>query len=116
MKIKIAVCQLRIVNDKARNLDNASDMIKKASIEKPDIIILPEMFNCPYNPAYFEKFSETYPGVTSSFLSGLSQKYGTYIVGGSIPEKEDGLIYNTSYVFDPSGSLAARHRKIHLFD
>jgi omega-amidase len=35
---------------------------------------------------------------------------------GSIPEKDGDNFYNTSTVFDPKGTMIAKHRKIHLFD
>ena len=51
----------------------------------------------------------------------MSQTHGMWIVGGSIPElvmdsNRGQLIYNTSLVFDSSGILRAKYRKIHLFD
>ena len=38
--------------------------------------------------------------------------------GGSILEREPGAerLFNTSTFFDPSGTLVAVYRKIHLFD
>ena len=33
-----------------------------------------------------------------------------------MPEKSNGKIYNTSYVFDREGRQIAKHRKAHLFD
>ena len=38
------------------------------------------------------------------------------MVGGSLPELDGDKVYNTSYVFDPTGRCVARHRKMHLFD
>jgi len=31
---------------------------------------------------------------------------------GSIPEKQEGRLYNTSTVFSPTGKLIAKHRKV----
>lgn len=40
-----------------------------------------------------------------------------WIVGGSVPEAgKDGGVYNTCVVVDPTGRVAAKHRKVHLFD
>ena len=39
-----------------------------------------------------------------------------YILAGSIPEKEENNIYNTSYMFDKNGCIIGKHRKMHLFD
>jgi predicted amidohydrolase len=41
-----------------------------------------------------------------------------YLIGGSIPEHDpkDDKIYNTCTIYDPKGTLIAKHRKVHLFD
>lgn len=38
------------------------------------------------------------------------------MIGGSIPERKDTKLYNTSLTFSPNGKLLAVHRKVHLFD
>jgi omega-amidase len=42
--------------------------------------------------------------------------YPFWNTSGSIPEREDSRLYNTSLSFGPDGQLLAKHRKIHLFD
>lgn len=116
MNIKIAVCQIKVLKIKEKNLRNAEKMIREASTKDPQIIILPEMFNCPYSNSYFPLFAESYPGETTNLLSSLARELSIYIIGGSIPEKEGNKIYNTSYSFDKNGNLIGKHRKIHLFD
>ncbi|MGM0365453.1 MAG: carbon-nitrogen hydrolase family protein [Actinomycetota bacterium] len=115
MNIKIAACQLKVTDSKESNLDNARLWITRAA-KNADIIILPEMFNCPYSIDSFPQFAEQYPGKTTRMLSALAKDLKKYIIGGSIPEKEGTSIYNTCFTFDRNGALAARHRKIHLFD
>ncbi len=115
-KIKIALCQIMVTEDKDLNLENAGNILHKASLQGCDIAILPEMFNCPYNNAFFHKFAEGYPGQTTDMLSSAAKKEGVYIIGGSIPEKSKENYFNTSFSFDRKGSLLGAHRKIHLFD
>lgn len=115
-KINIAVCQLSVESEKEKNLLKAENMIIKSAENKADIIVLPEMFNTPYDCRFFSEYAESYPGMTTNLLSGLAKKHEVYIAGGSIPEKEKENIYNTSYIFDRNGSLVAKHRKIHLFN
>ncbi len=114
---KIAICQMNIATNKRINLQKAESMIRKAfSDNGSDIVVLPEMFNCPYDYNYFSRFSETSTGETTSMLSGIAKELNIYIIGGSIPEKDEDRIYNTSFVFGKNGKMVARHRKIHLFD
>ena len=49
-------------------------------------------------------------------LSRAARENAVYLIGGSVPELEDGKIYNTSFIFDREGRELARHRKVHLFD
>jgi omega-amidase len=49
-------------------------------------------------------------------LSNVAREKKLTIVGGSIPERSNGHLYNTCCVFDKDGELKAKHRKVHLFD
>lgn len=42
--------------------------------------------------------------------------FQVYLLGGSIPERENDKLFNTSTFWSPDGSLLAKFRKIHLFD
>ena len=115
--IKLALCQMNVIDDKEENLKKAELMIKDSITQNADFIILPEMFNCPYsNDKFLEYCEEENSSITISKISELSDKHGVYILAGSIPEKEDGKLYNTSYLFDRNGKIIAKHRKMHLFD
>ena len=105
-----------VTGSKEQNLKNAQDMIIRASSGGAEIIILPQMFNSPYQAKYFKDYSEAYPGKTTEMLSGLARKLNVYIIGGSIPERDGDKIFNTSFSFDKNGKLIGKHRKIHLFD
>jgi len=116
-KLSVSVCQMKVVRQKDLNLKKAEEMIKKSSQMGAELVILPEIFNSPYQADLFPYYAEPYPGPTTDFLARAARKNRVGIVGGSIPEIErDGQIYNSSFVFDEEGSLIARYRKIHLFD
>ncbi len=112
----VALCQMEVTLDKSANLLKAGEMISGSAVNGADIVVLPEMFNCPYSSRFFPEFAESFPGETTDMLSGLAKKHSIYIIGGSIPEKEKDKIYNSSFAFDRDGKLLGRHRKIHLFD
>ncbi len=113
---KIGVCQMMVGEQKETNLSRARSMIKEAAAHGSRLIILPEMFNCPYSSHLFPLFAEDSNGESVRMLSESARSEGIYLVGGSIPEREEGQVYNTSFVFGPGGDLLAKHRKIHLFD
>lgn len=115
-KLKICLIQSKVYNKKTNNLFHVSQLIDKACIQKPDIVVLPEMFTCPYDTSNFPIYAEEVNDYSFNFLSNLSKKNNIYLVAGSIPEKVNDKIYNTSFVFDRNGKNIATHRKIHLFD
>ena len=116
-KIKIALCQMNVVDNKHENILKATSMINEAVSFNSDFIVLPEMFNCPYSNDKFIEYAENEKeSHTLDSISKLAEEHETYILAGSIPEEEDSKIYNTSYLFDKKGNIIAKHRKMHLFD
>lgn len=114
--MKAALIQMRTVLDKAQNVAEAVRRIADAAQRGADIAILPEMFCCPYAHKYFRPYSEPAGGPTWQALSDAARTNHIWVVGGSFPEAEGELLYNTCFVFDREGRQAARHRKMHLFD
>lgn len=110
--------QLKFTKDKIANVKNAIEKINKVVQEsQPKVVALPECFNSPYGTKYFPEFAEKIPGgYTSDILSKCAKDNNIYIIGGSIPEEDNNKIFNTCTVWDPTGNLIAKHRKVHLFD
>ncbi|MBQ0038432.1 MAG: carbon-nitrogen hydrolase family protein [Clostridiales bacterium] len=114
--MKIAQIQMNVTADKGENIRHACDLIRQAAAQGVDLAVLPEMFCCLYDNAHFAPNGEPEGGAAQQALSALARELGIWIIGGSVPEKTDGKLYNTCYVFDDQGRKAARHRKTHLFD
>lgn len=116
-KIKIALCQMNVVDNKEENLKKAELMIKESVFKNSDFIVLPEMFNCPYsNDKFIEYCEEEKTSETLLKISELASDNNVYILAGSVPEKENDKLFNTSYLFNRNGRIIAKHRKMHLFD
>ncbi len=114
---KLGLCQLPVVADKQVNLKAASDAVRSAVSAGCHMVALPEMFSCPYGSKYFSLYAEEFPhGETLQMLSNLAREQSTYLIGGSIPERDEERLYNSCFIFGPRGNLLARHRKVHLFD
>ena len=116
MKFKLAVCQIRTEVDQDETLAKAGRMVREAAENGAEVVAFPEMFNCPYSNKYFRPYAAQGHEKTVALLSRWAEENGVLLVGGSIPETEDGRIYNTCFVFDEHGREIARHRKVHLFD
>lgn len=108
---------MHTVSDKMENIRTAGTYIEKVSIQKPDFVILPEMFNCPYQTGNFPVYAEKEGETTWQAMSALAEKYQIYLIAGSVPERDAaGNVFNTSYIFDRQGKQIGKHRKAHLFD
>ena len=74
------------------------------------------MWNCPYSIDYFAKHAEDFDNEDSSLafamLSEVALCYKITIIGGSMPEWSNGMLYNTCCIFGPDGKLKAKHRKV----
>lgn len=115
-KFKLAVIQLRTELDKDVTMAKAEGMVKEAAEMGAKVVVLPEMFNCPYSPKYFRKFANAENGESLEEMSRWARENGVILVGGTVPEIAGDKMYNTCYVFNEQGEVIARHRKAHLFD
>lgn len=114
---KLALCQMLVSYDKSINVERAVSMIEEAKAKGAIIAILPEMFTCPYDIKLFSEYSETQENSqTLKILSKVAKDNNIYICAGSIPEKENDKIFNTSYLIGNDGAILSKHRKVHLFD
>ena len=57
-KLKLALCQMSVIDNKQENIKKASSMIANSANKNADFIILPEMFNCPYSNDKFIEYCE----------------------------------------------------------
>lgn len=115
--VRTAAIQMDISSDKFKNLYIFEKYLNDISQKNVDLVVLPEMFNCPYQTSNFPVYAEVEGGPFWQILSKLAADYNIYLVAGSIPEKDnENNIYNTAYVFDREGKQIGKHRKMHLFD
>ena len=121
--IKIALCQMNVVDNKEENIKKAIQMIKESKRQGADLAVLPEMFNCPYENEKFIEYAEELEGSrTLKEISNIAKEENIHVLAGSIPELERNeendteSIYNTAVFFDNSGKFLGKHRKMHLFD
>src|SRR5580698_8139398 len=103
-----------------RNLQVALDMIDLAAARGVELLVLPELWPCGYDPATLaedaRQAAEPLDGPRSSRLAEAARAADMWLVAGSVPESgDDGALYNTALVFNPHGELVAWHRKAHLY-
>ncbi len=115
-KLKIGLVQMMTDRDKVLSVKKAIDNIIFLADQGANMVVLPEMFNCPYETHRFASYAELEGGETWQKLSQVAKAKNIYLISGSIPEMEGDNIYNTSFIFNPEGKQIGKHRKIHLLD
>ncbi len=114
--MKAALIQCRVSGDKTRDVQNAAARVKEAKQNGAQLVMLPEMFCCPYTNRCFTPYAEPANGFIYTAMREAAAKNGVVLVAGTFPERESERVYNTAFVFDENGAQLARHRKMHLFD
>lgn len=119
--MKAAVIQFRATNNKERNIKRALEFVQRAVERKAKFILLPEAFN--YRGKFssrggFGSIAETIPGPSIKPFMDIAGRSKVVLLAGSICEKVPGTkkVYNTSVLINASGKIAAKYRKVHLFD
>lgn len=116
-EFKIACCQMNVIDDKQTNINHALELIEEAASNNAKLITLPEMFNTPYtNAKFIENAEEEENSYTLEKMCEVAKDNNIFLQAGSIPERDEGKIYNTAYLIDDNGKIISKHRKAHLFD
>ena len=115
---RIAAIQMTSGPDKARNLESAERLVRRAALEGATWVGLPETFNWLGPEADRPAAAETLGGATLTTAAGWARDLKVTLLAGSILEAgaPDGRLHNTSVLLGPDGKQHAVYRKIHLFD
>jgi predicted amidohydrolase len=112
-KVCAAAVQFNIVlGEVDANLRCAVAGLRRVWEKGARLAVLPEMWSTGYDYKRLPELAEQSPRVIEA-IRDLSAELQMVVVG-SLPEKEDGHIYNTAYVID-QGKVVGCYRKLHLF-
>lgn len=84
--------------------------------ENVDLIVLPELWRVGFN--HFDRYepeAESLHGPTVQTFSALAVERKCLIHAGSIVQRGDGTLRNTSVLLDPTGQIIHHYSKIHVF-
>jgi predicted amidohydrolase len=100
---------------KKANLARAGEFVKKASEEKCDIVVFPEMFATGFSMNVTD-LAENEHGETSLFLSERAREYGINLVAGlAMKRAGESRGSNCAHAYDRSGRLLASYSKQYPF-
>jgi predicted amidohydrolase len=117
--VTVAACQVSIkVGDLAGNSATAAAAVREAAGRGARIVVLPELTPSGYvfaSRGEAAGLAEPADGPTAAAWTGLAAEHQAVIVGGFCERGDDGLLYNSAMLVDPSG-VRAVYRKAHLWD
>jgi deaminated glutathione amidase len=116
--MRAGVVQLNSNENKDRNLDAATRLVRDAAGDGAELIVLPEKFNVLGSAEQLIAGAESLDGPTLRWAGALAEELGVWIVAGSIVERLEGeeKLRNTSALVGPDGEIKVVYRKIHMFD
>lgn len=114
--MKVAALQLDVaLGDRPANFAKADQKIAEAMAGKPDVIVLPELWDLGFFPKNALELGDIDGKLAQEFLQEQAKKHHVNIVGGSIVCRKGDQIFNTQYVYDRSGEKISEYSKVHLF-
>jgi predicted amidohydrolase len=115
--MRVALCQMNAGRDDVdANVALAERLLHEAADGGADVAALPELFPFYGSHRRSREIAEPVPGPITERLAAVARARSMWVLGGSVAEVDDGRVFNTSTLFARDGELAARYRKIHLFD
>ena len=114
-----ACVQLTSGREPAENVAAASDLVREAKAAGADIVLTPETTNMmePSGRLLRDKAVPEADDASVAAFSALAAELGIWLLIGSVVVRAaNDKAANRSILFDPSGTIAARYDKIHMFD
>lgn len=112
--LKVTLVQI----DAGRNVQDNLTRIRQllTGVGATDLIALPEVFSIRGSDEDFRNQATPLTGPLLNFLASIAHRHNAWVLAGSIMEKHDSGLYNTSVLLNRRGEIAASYRKIHLFE
>ena len=119
MKFKAGLVQMRSSTDMARNLKDATSLIRDSVSQGAVFVSTPEVTNV-FEPDREQLKAVALPEGEDPSVAGFSDlaaRLGIWLHIGSLALKgDDGKLVNRTILFGPDGKIITRYDKIHLFD
>src|SRR5690606_34245500 len=117
--VKIAGIQMASGPHVAANLSEAEQLIEIAATQGAKVVALPEYFAIigPKDTDMLKVREVEGDGALQRLLARTPKQHGIRLIDGSVASRASvaNKVRNACLVFDPSGKLAARYHKVHVF-
>ena len=121
MTTRVAAVQMCCQEELDGNLQQVGELCARAADQGAEVIVLPENFAYLGPESGKRKIAEDVDRGDGPIMSALQEqaaRHGRWLIGGGMPERsaDPDRPFSACVVVAPDGRLAAKYRKIHLFD
>lgn len=118
--LRVGAVQMSAQDDVAQNLQKARAGVRACAARGAKVVLLPENFAFMGTEEEKRGIAEAIGG-DGPILGALREAAaadGVWVIGGGFPErsKDPDRPFNASVVVSPTGDVAGKYRKLHLFD
>jgi predicted amidohydrolase len=115
----LAVVQFAPVADTGANIRSIAALAATAVERGATLVVLPE-YSSYFSPTMGQDWADAAEPLDGRFATAIGElavSLSIHIVAGMVERREDGARFsNTVIAFDPTGTLVATYRKLHLYD
>ena len=116
--VTLAATQFACTWDRARNIETAERLVRRAAEQGANVVLLQELFETPYfcaveNRSFYELASPIAGHPTIEHFRRLAEALGV-VIPVSIYERAGEALFNSVVVVDADGGIAGHYRKSHI--
>jgi N-carbamoylputrescine amidase len=119
-KLKVGLVQQSCSADREANIEKSMAAIKKAAAGGAQLVVLQELhaslYFCQSEETGCFDLAEPIPGPSTEAFGRLAGELGVVIVTSLFERRAPGIYHNTAVVLEKDGTIAGKHRKMHIPD
>jgi predicted amidohydrolase len=115
-RLRVSIIQMDIqFGEVSANRERAEKLIRQAASAGTDLVLLPELWTTAYDLERIDQLSDSNGQQTIEQMARLAKELNIHILAGSVADKRNGQVYNTTYLFNRQGEPVTSYSKLHLF-
>jgi N-carbamoylputrescine amidase len=119
-QLKVGLVQQSCSADREANIARSMAAIRKAAAGGAKLVVLQELhaslYFCQSEETGCFDLAEPIPGPSTEAFGSLARELGIVIVTSLFERRAPGIYHNTAVVMEKDGTIAGKHRKMHIPD
>ena len=118
--LEVGLVQQRCCADREANIGRSVAGVREAAARGARLVVLQELhaslYFCQSEDTHCFDLAEPIPGPATELFGKLAREFEVVIVTSLFERRGPGLYHNTAVVMEKDGTIAGRHRKMHIPD